>query len=309
MVKCERKLSFRSSISLIKLNWFQMEQDPTIVCRCPHALIFGYVGREFRSIDRLPHILCWQGTPIHRSVTTHPLLVGHSIPFIDYHTSSVEHLIFDTNHKLPLNFLYVRPVFSQSAVGRCAWRSHRICLSVGISSWKDISSSIRNQLMSDRRVSSCCKRPAVASDQPLRVEKLRRFDKLERQRFEWSALNQLLVVTDLCCSDFVVAAVCGNCSSGAGEDARASDNTALSSPCWPVSPHAPSDSSFVLSPLAWQCSCNELRVMLDLLEIVARADVKPCRVAFADLIFQEEVIVQERDHFLVIVQQSNLSRV
>ncbi|KZV54321.1 diacylglycerol kinase [Dorcoceras hygrometricum] len=31
--------------------------------------------------------------------------------------------------------------------------------------------------------------------------------------------HQLLrdLVTDLCCSDFVVAAVCGNCSSGAGE--------------------------------------------------------------------------------------------
>ncbi|KZV45063.1 hypothetical protein F511_12661 [Dorcoceras hygrometricum] len=43
----------------------------------------------------------------------------------------------------------VRPVFSQSAVGRCAWRSHRICLSVRISSWKDISSSSRNQPLSD----------------------------------------------------------------------------------------------------------------------------------------------------------------
>ncbi|KZV16939.1 hypothetical protein F511_18860 [Dorcoceras hygrometricum] len=32
------------------------------------------------------------------------------------------------------------------AVGQCAWRSHRICLSVGISSWKYISSSSRNQL-------------------------------------------------------------------------------------------------------------------------------------------------------------------
>ncbi|KZV24743.1 hypothetical protein F511_34189 [Dorcoceras hygrometricum] len=36
------------------------------------------------------------------------------------------------------------------AVGRGAWRSHRICLNVGISSWKDISSSSRNHPLSDR---------------------------------------------------------------------------------------------------------------------------------------------------------------
>ncbi|KZV35959.1 hypothetical protein F511_35119 [Dorcoceras hygrometricum] len=36
------------------------------------------------------------------------------------------------------------------AVGRCAWHRHRICLSVRISSWKDISSSSRNQPLSER---------------------------------------------------------------------------------------------------------------------------------------------------------------
>ncbi|KZV17140.1 TMV resistance protein N-like [Dorcoceras hygrometricum] len=39
-------------------------------------------------------------------------------------------------------------------------------------------------------------------------------------------------VPDLCFLDFVVATMCGNCSSGAGEILRASGNTALSSPCW-----------------------------------------------------------------------------
>ncbi|KZV22324.1 hypothetical protein F511_05278 [Dorcoceras hygrometricum] len=39
---------------------------------------------------------------------------------------------------------HVRPVFSQSGVGRRAWRRHRICLSVRISS------SIRYQPLSDR---------------------------------------------------------------------------------------------------------------------------------------------------------------
>ncbi|KZV53080.1 hypothetical protein F511_15827 [Dorcoceras hygrometricum] len=59
------------------------------------------------------------------------------------------------------------------------------------------------------------------------------------------------MVTDLCCSDLIVAAVCGNYSSEAGEpcfvvalfsyqDARTSGNTALSSPCWSVNPHASS---------------------------------------------------------------------
>ncbi|KZV36907.1 hypothetical protein F511_08719 [Dorcoceras hygrometricum] len=41
-------------------------------------------------------------------------------------------------------------------------------------------------------------------------------------------------VTDLCFSDFVVAAVCGNYSSEAGEDARTSGNTALSAPHLPA---------------------------------------------------------------------------
>ncbi|KZV37030.1 hypothetical protein F511_11976 [Dorcoceras hygrometricum] len=45
-------------------------------------------------------------------------------------------------------------------------------------------------------------------------------------------------VTDQFCSDLIVAAVCGNYSSEAGVDVRASGNTALSSPCWSVSPHA-----------------------------------------------------------------------
>ncbi|KZV52777.1 hypothetical protein F511_38593 [Dorcoceras hygrometricum] len=67
------------------------------------------------------------------------------------------------------------------------------------------------------RETNCCERPTVVSDQ--------------------------LLVTDLCCSDFVVAAACGNCSSGAGEPClfvalfsyqilRASGNTALLYPCW-----------------------------------------------------------------------------
>ncbi|KZV40641.1 RNI-like superfamily protein [Dorcoceras hygrometricum] len=42
----------------------------------------------------------------------------------------------------------------------------------------------------------------------------------------------IIWVTDLCFLDFVVATVCGNCSSGAGEILRASGNTSLSSPYW-----------------------------------------------------------------------------
>ncbi|KZV25122.1 DNA/RNA polymerase superfamily protein [Dorcoceras hygrometricum] len=90
------------------------------------------------------------------------------------------------------------------AVGRCAWHRHRICLSVGISSWKDISNGSRNQPLSDRVscwyfsrcvlvVSSSSASldfsrwcisvyPAVARDQLLRVISCRYFSCDDHQR-------------------------------------------------------------------------------------------------------------------------------
>ncbi|KZV39509.1 hypothetical protein F511_37218 [Dorcoceras hygrometricum] len=73
-----------------------------------------------------------------------------------------------------------------------AWHRHRFWLSVGISS--SSSGISRSSSNADVDFSRWCIRayPTVASDQLLRVAKLRRLVKLERQRFEWSALYQLL---------------------------------------------------------------------------------------------------------------------
>ncbi|KZV52236.1 hypothetical protein F511_39965 [Dorcoceras hygrometricum] len=108
------------------------------------------------------------------------------------------------------------------AVGRCAWCIHRICLNVRINS------SSRNQPLSDRvscwYFSRCI---LVGSSNSASLD----FSRWCISAYPAVASVQLLV-TDLCFLDFVVAAVCGNCSSGAGEILRASGNTSLSSRCW-----------------------------------------------------------------------------
>ncbi|KZV28079.1 hypothetical protein F511_31927 [Dorcoceras hygrometricum] len=63
------------------------------------------------------------------------------------------------------------------------------------------------------RETNCCERPTVVSDQLL-TSAVERSHALRLLVCE-SAIGS--EVTDLCCLDFVVAAVCGNCSSGAGE--------------------------------------------------------------------------------------------
>ncbi|KZV58411.1 hypothetical protein F511_21168 [Dorcoceras hygrometricum] len=70
--------------------------------------------------------------------------------------------------------------------------------------------------------------PAVARDQLLRVISgwyVSCDDQRNDSVLSAVALYQLLVVTDLCCSDFVVAAACGNCGSGAGEGAQSSQSS------------------------------------------------------------------------------------
>ncbi|KZV16869.1 hypothetical protein F511_37024 [Dorcoceras hygrometricum] len=91
------------------------------------------------------------------------------------------------------------------AVGRCAWRRHRICLSVRISSWKDISSSSRNQPLSDH-VSSVGSEVTCPSATRL-VKLVRR--RLALALFERSAVGDRSVLLGLRCS----SCACGNCSS------------------------------------------------------------------------------------------------
>ncbi|KZV44367.1 hypothetical protein F511_40070 [Dorcoceras hygrometricum] len=120
------------------------------------------------------------------------------------------------------------------AIGRCAWRSHRICLSVGISSWKDISSSSRNQPLSDRVIcwyfSRCV---LVGSSSSASLDFCR-----------WCISAYLAVASDqlLMLQPCPVVIVVLFLPDFEGERQyrtlislliwRASGNTALSSPCW-----------------------------------------------------------------------------
>ncbi|KZV50063.1 hypothetical protein F511_29936 [Dorcoceras hygrometricum] len=105
------------------------------------------VSTDSSLLQREPLCAEWLTTTVHRWATAGGVIdapgIGERVGVIQLVEEVTQLAVPQEVVECPSSVVGFGP-----AVGRCSWRRHRICLSVGISSWKDIRRCVRDVCLS-----------------------------------------------------------------------------------------------------------------------------------------------------------------